>query len=195
MFFSICVFPSLSRFQSHSLSLLRSLSLTLSLSLFLRGDSVYPAGGLPSLLGRGPAQTVPTDKSRGIRCELYKIGLGLLSSPLLPAVLSYLLLSSLHFLYSPHPLTLFLFSFSFAVSSLSLSFPRLTPLYFLTFSLLLPHCSLFALRFSLSFSLLIFLSFCTPHLTYLTLSLFRSSTLFPAAPPFYLSPRFFFRSN
>lgn len=123
-------------------------------------------------------------------------GRGLLSSPLLPDVLSYLLLSSLHFLYSPHPLTLFLFSFPFVMSSLSFVFssphsPLL--LYFLTLTAtLLSVCSP-VLSFFLSFSVPLFFV----HLILLTLpslpisvvhSLPRSASSLP------LSPRFFFTS-
>lgn len=35
----------------------------------LRGDPLHPAGGLPSFLGRGPAQAVPADQGRGLWCE------------------------------------------------------------------------------------------------------------------------------
>lgn len=38
-------------------------------SVSLRSDPLHPAGGLPSFLGRGPAQAVPADQGWGLRRE------------------------------------------------------------------------------------------------------------------------------
>lgn len=34
-----------------------------------RCDPLHPVGWVPTFLGRGPAQTVPADQSRSVRCE------------------------------------------------------------------------------------------------------------------------------
>lgn len=34
-----------------------------------RCDPLHPPGWIPSFLGRGPAQTLPADQSRSVRCE------------------------------------------------------------------------------------------------------------------------------
>lgn len=43
--------------------------LSMCFCVCLRGDPLHPAGGLPSFLGRGPAQAVPADQGWGLWCE------------------------------------------------------------------------------------------------------------------------------
>lgn len=40
--------------------------LSMCFCVCLRGDPLHPAGGLPSFLGRGPAQAVPADQGWGL---------------------------------------------------------------------------------------------------------------------------------
>ena len=39
-----------------------------------RRDTVYPAGGLPALLGRGPTQALRPDQGGGLRLPLPGVG-------------------------------------------------------------------------------------------------------------------------
>ncbi len=68
----------------------------------LRGDPLHPAGGLPSFLGWGPAQAVPTDQGWGLRCEtpLFFFLSLLVPSQLLP--LSSFLFGFGYITQSPH---------------------------------------------------------------------------------------------